>query len=144
MKYKELYRLEHHQNAPAESQPTATDTATLTNEQLFQHINDVIVRERLFLDPKFGRQTIIDRFQLSKERAGATFAQGSSHDSLTDYVQELRLEHAARLLQEQPGMNIIQVADKSGFSSAQYFSRRFRLRFGMSPSDYREAHQPGV
>ena len=140
MKYKELYRLEHEQNAPAESQPAATDTGTLTNEQLFQHINEVIVRERLFLDPKFGRQTIIDRFQLSKDRASAAFSQGSSHDSLTDYVQELRLEHAARMLKEQPRASITQVASQSGFASAQYFSRRFRQRFGMSPSDYREAH----
>ncbi len=36
------------------------DKDSLTDEQLFQHIHDVIVRERLFLDPSFGRQTIID------------------------------------------------------------------------------------
>lgn len=109
---------------------------TLTSEQLFQCINEVIVSERLFLDPKFGRQTILDRFHLSKDRVGAAFAQGSCHDSLTDYVQELRLDYSARLLTGQPGTTISDVAYRSGFTSAQYFSRRFRQRFGMSPSDY--------
>ena len=36
MKYKELYRLEYEQNAPAVSHPAATDMGTLTNEQLFR------------------------------------------------------------------------------------------------------------
>ena len=144
LKYKELYRLDHQQKVPVEQQPVAADINTLTSEQLFQHINEVIVGERLFLDPRFGRQTIIDRFQLSKDRASTIFSQGSSHDSLTDYVQELRLEHAARLLTEQPRASITLVAGQSGFTSAQYFSKRFHLRFGMSPSDYREAHLPDV
>ena len=144
LKYKELFRLDHQQKVPVEQQLAATDINTLTSEQLFQHINEVIVGERLFLDPKFGRQTIIDRFLLSKDRASTIFSQGSSHDSLTDYVQELRLEHAARLLTEQPHASITLVATQSGFASAQYFSKRFRQRFGMSPSDYREAHLPDV
>lgn len=149
LKYKELYQELKLQTPTldgrgAPAAPTAEAAAALTNEQLFERISKVIVSERLFLDPTFNRQKIIDRFQLSKDRTGAAFSQGSSHDSLTDYVQELRLEHAARLLTGRPDLSIIQVATQSGFTTAQYFSRRFRQRFGMSPTAYRESHPSDV
>ena len=109
-----------------------------SDEQLFQHIHDVIMREQLYLDPAFGRQTIIDRFQLSKERVGAVFAQGSDHSKLSNYIQQLRLEHAAKLLIEQPDQSIVQIASDSGFARHNYFSLCFRRHFGMSPSEFRD------
>lgn len=131
--YKKKYWTEIREHAPAAD----PDEATLTDEQLFQHIHDVIVREHLFLDPSFGRQTIIDRFKLSKERVGAIFTKGSEHSKLSGYVQQLRLEYAAKLLIEQPEKSIVQIASDCGFSSHTYFSARFRQHFGMSPSDFR-------
>lgn len=138
LNYKELYRQERQVQTPAATPP---DINTLSDEQLFKHINDVIMSERLFLDPKFERQTIMDRFQLSKERVGAIFSKFSDHAKLNSYILQLRLEHAAMLLVEKPDLNIVQVATDSGFSSGTYFSDRFRQHFGMSPTDYRKAHQ---
>ena len=105
--------------------------------QLFQYLNDVIISERLFLDPKFERQTIMDRFQLSKERVGAAFSKGSKYVKLTSYILQLRLDCAARRLIEQPEKSIVEIADECGFGSHTYFSDRFRQHFGMSPSDFR-------
>lgn len=138
LNYKELYLRERQTHEP---KTTVVDLNTLSDEQLFQHINDVIVRERLFLDPKFERQTIMDRFQLSKERVGAVFSKGSEHAKLTNYIQQLRLEYAAKLLVEQPDMSIVQIAAECGFSSHKYFSDRFRLHFSMTPSEFRKARQ---
>ena len=139
LNYKELYLQERQTHEPKST--AVEDLNTLSDEQLFQHIHDVIVRERLFLDPKFERQTIMDRFQLSKERAGAVFSKGSEHTKLTNYIQQLRLEYAAKLLVEQPDMSIVQIAAECGFSSHKYFSDRFRLHFSMTPSEFRKARQ---
>ena len=117
--------------------PVAPDDETATDEQLFQYINDIVVREKLYLDPMFERQTIMDRFHLSQERVGTVFSRGSNFAKLTNYIQYLRLEYAARLLVEQPEASIVQVAADSGFNSCAYFSSRFRQHFGLSPSDYR-------
>lgn len=142
LKYRELYWDEHSHNV----QPISiTDSlSTLTDEQLFQHINDIIVSEQLFLDSRFGRQTLVDRFQLSKNRLGAVFSKGSNHDSLSDYIQTLRLEYAAQLLIKQPEASITKVAAQSGFSSCHYFSTRFHMHFGMSPTDFRDARHSDV
>lgn len=85
MKYKDKY-----QSLVMEkrAEPANTNDASCTDEQLFQHVNDVIVRERLFLDFKFSRQAIMQRFQLSKDRVGAIFTRSSQYANLTDYIQE--------------------------------------------------------
>ena len=124
-----------------QSSASTPDLNTLTDEQLFNYLDEVIVRERLYLDPKFGRQTLIDRFQLSKDRLGAAFSRGSEQTKLTDYIQELRLEYAAHLLIQKSDLSIVQIANDSGFGSHQYFCNRFKLYYGMSPSDFREARQ---
>lgn len=136
LNYKDLYLKERQTHKPKKAAPA--DLNTLTDEQLFQHINDVIMRERLFLDPKFERQSIMDRFQLSKERVGSVFSKGSDHAKLSSYILQLRLEYAAQLLVEQPDMSIVQIASECGFSSHKYFSDRFRLRFSMTPSEFRK------
>lgn len=137
MKYKDLYREEKAINITPPHANDLSDPNSLTDEQLFQHINDIIVRERLFLDSRFERQTIMDRFQLSKERVGAIFSKGSQYAKLTDYTQELRLEYSTLLITNNPDKSIAQVASESGFSSYSYFCKCFRQRFGMTPSEFR-------
>ncbi len=136
MNYKKQYWEERRTHAPKTSE-AEPDLNSLTDEQLFQYLNDVIISERLFLDPKFERQTIMDRFQLSKERVGAAFSKGSKYVKLTSYILQLRLDCAARRLIEQPEKSIVEIADECGFGSHTYFSDRFRQHFGMSPSDFR-------
>ena len=122
-----------------------TDLKGLTDEQLFLHINEVVMHERLFLDSSFDRQTIMDRFQLSKDRVGAVFSKGSDHLKLNKYILQLRLEYAAHLLVDEPDRPITQIAADSGFGSSAYFSDRFRQHYGMSPTDFRnEATKSGV
>ena len=145
MIYKEKYHQEKARSAlhaatlisNSQKPDAAPDLNTLSDEQLFQYINDVIVSERLFLDSKFERQIIMDRFQLSKDRVGAIFSKGSQYAKLTDYTYELRLEYSTLLLSSHPDMSITQVATESGFSSYNYFRKCFRKRFGMTPTEFR-------
>ena len=109
---------------------------------LFQFLSQTIVREELFLDPAFDRQAAIDHFHLSKERIGAAFSQGSDYASISDFINECRLEYAVNLLNDQPSLPISQAAQASGFSDANYFGRKFKERFGLSPSQYRAGNTP--
>lgn len=119
--------------------PTASDPNTLSDEQLFKYLHEVIVREKLFLSPSFGRQSVMERFNLSKERVGAVFSKGGKYANMSNYIQHIRLEYAAKLLVEQPDTSIVQIAADSGFSSCAYFSDRFRQHFGISPSGFRQS-----
>ena len=118
-----------------DSLTTVQESAT-EDDALYNHLRDVILAEQLYLNPQFGRQAIIEKFQLSKERIGAVFSQGSDHSSLTDFVNNCRLDHARQLLTN-PQLSIDEVAQQSGFGTRQTFSRNFVRRFGLTPTEYR-------
>ena len=115
-----------------------SDFTSLTDEQLFLCLRDLIESEKLFLQSDFGRQTLIDRTGLSKDRIGAAFAQGSDSYSLPAYVRELRLDYAIRLMNAQPDIAVEQVSQASGFTSADTFTRNFRAKYGMTPTAYKQ------
>jgi len=56
--------------------------------------------------------------------------------SFTDYIHELRLRHAARLILDTK-MLIGDIAYQSGFNSLNFFNKVFRRHFGMTPLQYR-------
>ena len=129
--------------SPASSGISISDFTALTDEQLFLCLRDLIENEQLFLQHDFGRQTLIDRTGLSKERIGAAFSQGSDSASLPAYVRELRLDYAVRLMNEKPELNVEQVSMASGFTSADTFTRNFRAKYGMTPTTYKQTQNQG-
>jgi len=56
------------------------------------------------------------------------------------YITDVRLEHARRLLVETT-LPIALVAEQSGFIDPSYFSRRFKRKFALLPSEFRAEHR---
>ena len=147
LKYKEKFRLlsdqlrKMNEEASArrpegDSQPAPDPSSlnSMTDEQLYQYIADIVIREHLFCDPNFGRETIMERFHLSKERVGSIFSKGSEHGKMSTYILKLRLDYAAQQLLEQPDKTVVQIASDSGFSNSAYFSNCFRQHFSLTPT----------
>ena len=120
-----------------EPQVMAANLAELSDADLFVYLRDLIEREKLFLNPLFERQTLIERTGLTKERIGAAFSQGSDHGRLTSVVTDLRLDYAVRLMKEDHELSIENVCQASGFSNADTFTRNFKAKYGMTPTAYR-------
>ncbi len=62
-------------------------------------------------------------------------------ESLNEFVKRVRLEHAVTLLSrdlrsQRPGKSLTEVALASGFSSSADFSRCFKQRYGVPPSQF--------
>jgi AraC-like DNA-binding protein len=58
--------------------------------------------------------------------------------TLPDYINELRVGRACRLLLEEVEMGVSQVAFACGYGSLSNFNKRFQARMGMTPTEYRE------
>lgn len=58
--------------------------------------------------------------------------------TITEYINELRIEKAAEALSETDD-KIIDIAQNTGFENTSYFIRRFKTEKGMTPSEYRKA-----
>jgi len=57
------------------------------------------------------------------------------------YLHDLRIERSKQLL-ESSGLDVVRIAELSGFRSAAYFSRAFRRAVGRTPTTYREELEP--
>ena len=142
VEYKEKYRELSTQNSQLQNNSTlSTLNSTLSDAELSSYLCALIEDEKLYLNPLFDHQTLIDRTGLSKERIGAAFSHGSEHARLTALVRELRLNHAVRLMNEHPDMSLEPVCLASGFSNATSFRRSFKEKFGISPSEFRETKE---
>ena len=116
-------------------------SATSSDSDLFNQLRNVILREQLYLDASLDRQKLVDRFGLSKERIGAAFAQGSPFKSLIEFLNDCRLPHAAKMLTEHPELSVAEVAQASGFPSADTFGRNFKHKYTLTPTQYRDQQE---
>lgn len=55
-----------------------------------------------------------------------------------DFINDLRLEHAADLLREKPDLSITAVYFNSGFTTKSTFYTSFKKRFDCTPCQYRK------
>jgi len=53
-----------------------------------------------------------------------------------EYLNQCRLDHAARQLREKPELSVTDIAFANGFNSSQYFATCFRRRFKLTPSQF--------
>ena len=113
------------------------DVESLDDKHLFDYLSNVIRSEELYLNSNFGRQVLIDRFHLTDRRVGAAFAHGGSHNSLPDFIRDLRLEYACQLMTDNPNMSISDVATASGFSNLTVFGRDFKRKYEVTPTYFR-------
>jgi AraC-like DNA-binding protein len=59
-----------------------------------------------------------------------------SGHSPVQYIREIRLQYARKILQEGRFDTISELSRTAGFNGISYFSKQFRERFGVSPSDF--------
>jgi AraC-like DNA-binding protein len=55
--------------------------------------------------------------------------------SPVDYIRSFRLDKAAALM-EKSNMNVAEIAYQVGFTTPNYFTRSFKTKFNMAPSEF--------
>ena len=131
------YKKKELQTVKLETPTDNLNLDSLNDEQLFDYLSNIIRNEELYLNPNFGRQVLIDRFHLTDRRIGAAFAHGGSHNSLPDFIRNLRLDYACQLITDNPTMSISDVATASGFSNLTVFGRDFKRKYEVTPTYFR-------
>jgi AraC-like DNA-binding protein len=82
--------------------------------------------------------TLEETFGLSRYYIGRRIKEETGLH-FNDHLNRARLERGARLLAEEPGTTIKEIAARVGYSYNYYFARQFRQIYGVSPSEYRES-----
>lgn len=85
---------------------------------------------------KISLKELADTFHMS-EKYFSLYFKKNFNMTLTDYLNSLRLENAAKLLSE-TGLSVTEAAMQSGFNNVSYFIRMFQKSYGCSPLHYRK------
>lgn len=120
------------------AQPEASDarpaaTAGALASSLVWRARDAISRR--LADPRLTPAAVAAEVGVSLRRLQEAFQQQGCTPA--DCIWEMRLELARSMLAGAAEVSIGTVAHRAGFLDAAHFSRRFRLRFGLSPRAYR-------
>ena len=118
------------QQADKVEQPEVKGNDELLMERIMKAINKNLSDSDFNVD-MLTHEVGISRAQLHRKMKEMTGI------STSEFIRNIRLEQAARLLREQK-INVTQVAYTVGFSNLAHFSTIFRKHFGMSPSEYVE------
>lgn len=84
-----------------------------------------------------AQEVNVSPFYLSK-----LFKEEKNQNFIT-YLTDIRMEKARALLKE-PRASVKEVSAAVGYNDQNYFSRLFRNKFGMSPTEFRDASAAGV
>ncbi|WP_298918965.1 AraC family transcriptional regulator [uncultured Roseobacter sp.] len=97
---------------------------------------DAVMRDhQLFLDPELTVQRLARRLHLPARNVSAAINR-MKRKNVSQYINELRLAHAANLLVNGE-QSVKDIAEASGFMTRSNFYREFQRVYGQSPTDYR-------
>lgn len=110
--------------------------AVNADRALFDRAEHEIISRKLFLQPDFSREELIKIIRIPKNKFSSLFKQYAGV-GFPQYVNNLRLDYATRMLKEYPDYSVEAIARSCGFSSDSTFYRLFLEQFGMTPTEYR-------
>lgn len=100
-------------------------------EDLVNRVRDYISAH--FEDPELSLSIIARQVYVNPSYLSRVYNQVTG-ESITTFIRNLRLAQAMKLLRDGI-VNIEFIAEKVGFRNASYFSRCFKEKYGISPSD---------
>lgn len=97
---------------------------------------------RHFQDQKFGLHYLATEILYINEDYFGRFFQKMSGKKFTGFLVDIRISAAEQLIRLEPDIMVYMVSEMTGYASdGQYFSKIFKKRTGMTPSEYREKIQ---
>lgn len=123
-------------NIESEKKPS-DEAKENADKALFERIDQLIRSERLFLDPDFSREKLED-YQIYINRNKLTpLMKQYAEASFPTYLNNLRLDYAARLLLEKPNYRVGAIAKECGIPASTTFYTLFVKKFKVTPANFR-------
>ena len=95
-------------------------------------------REHPYLDSHFKLENVKNVVPLNRTYISRIFNEGFGL-GFSDYIRNLRMQEARRLLEEEPETGIGEIAERCGFSTHSSFHRSFmQNNEGLTPGEYRQ------
>ena len=121
------------------SEPKPDLSAESSYARFLQQLEQVIVEEKMFLDPDISLVSLAERIKTNR-----TYLSDAIHltygMSFSDYINHLRVQHSISLMREKKkaGEPILvkDIAQESGYSISSSFYRAFVKEMGVTPKQW--------
>ncbi|MGR5300295.1 helix-turn-helix domain-containing protein [Vibrio alfacsensis] len=116
-----------------QSEDLPQTTLALSRALVFieQHFNDIGVNSDAIAKAAF----------ISKRQLERLFRQ-FLNTSPNQYLREVQLNYATKLLCDENERSVLNIAEECGFADSNYFSKCFKQKFQRSPRSYRKKNRP--
>lgn len=132
-----LAQREELRRSTAEEAKSDSSHQEMTEEYAaFLRMERAVVDQKLFLQPDFGRDDLLVNASFGKNDLVRILQKYSNAHNVSEYLGRLRVEHAVRIMKENPKFSMDAVLEESGFNSRTTFYRTFYKVFGMTPTQY--------
>ncbi|MCR5659452.1 MAG: helix-turn-helix domain-containing protein [Bacteroidales bacterium] len=115
---------DYSQASPQATKPVARSLTAFVEEQ------------QLYLNKDLSRALVAKMMGCSHQTITKMLNEIQPDLSFPDYIKGLRIAYALKLIKENPGLTVQQIADQSGFYSISNFERAFKTITGKTPREY--------
>ena len=102
---------------------------------LFDRVTREITGRKLYLRPNFSKKELLKEVHVPANKFSSLFKTFAGC-GFSQYVQELRMDEAIRLMREHPDWSMDAVAREVRMSNGAFY-KQFQRKYGMKPSQYR-------
>lgn len=117
-------------NSNFHSKPTTHMQQTYENELL----NDILLYIDDHIYEKISVSTLCEQFCISTSMLHSLFRK-NMNNTAKNYINELKLNKSKELIRNSTH-TLSEISEMLGFSSIHYFSKKFKLYFNISPTEY--------
>ena len=110
------------------------------NKKIFVELNRIVVQDQLYLSPELSREDLAQLVHLNNARF-ARMIKECTGTNFNGYINDLRIDHAIKLLKLHPNYTIRAIADEAGFNSTPILYNLFKKKTGMTPYEFKKAQE---
>lgn len=128
--------LKDHQRAKAATFERPLTVPDIPSYQLSSWIDDEIAARKLYRKPDISAAELAAELGISERRLKRAI-NNAYNKTVSDYLDDRRIQAACRLLREQPDMTLEAISIETGFTSQNAFHTAFKNTMGQTPGQYR-------
>ncbi len=103
-------------------------------------IQEIIDYIRNNINHQLSLNSVADYFNLSTGHLSRLFKEKTG-SNFSDFVSEVKFEKAIQILLTDGKAKVSDIADILGYSNPTYFTKLFKEKYGMTPTQYRRIHK---
>ncbi len=123
-----------HQHSSSASEADVDESSDTVSSKFMKEIVEIVNRH--LDDPEFSAAALCEESHWPAKQIYRKIKQLTGL-STVEFIRDIRLQKAASLL-EQGKLSVSEIMYMSGFTTASYFSKCFKARYGVTPKEYQK------